>query len=123
MKNAIIMQQDMTDCGVACLLSIIKYFGGNNTLDNLRRLSGTNISGTTLLGLCQAAKDVGFDAEGFEADISTLLLQPRPVILHVIIANNIQHYVVCFGSSKIKDKIKFIIGDPAKGIVYLTVNG
>jgi ATP-binding cassette subfamily B protein len=122
MKNAIIMQQDMTDCGVACLLSIIKYFGGNNTLDNLRRLSGTNISGTTLLGLCQAAKDVGFDAEGFEADISTLLLQPRPVILHVIIANNIQHYVVCFGSSKSKDKIKFIIGDPAKGIVYLTVN-
>lgn len=118
----IILQQGEADCGVACLLSIIRYYGGNNNLENLRKLSGTNITGTTLLGLYQAANQIGFTAEGCEADMAVLIKHPSPVILHVIIDKQLQHYVVCFGTTKQEDEIKYIIGDPAKGIVYLSRN-
>jgi ATP-binding cassette, subfamily C, bacteriocin exporter len=116
----IILQQDQTDCGVACLLSLIEYYDGNNNLENLRRLSGTGITGTTLLGLFQAAKETGFDTEGCKADINALINHKEPCILHVITENNLQHYVVCFGTTEKKGNIYFVIGDPAKGIIHLS---
>jgi len=118
----LIEQQDQSDCGIACLLSIIQYHGGSYTLDNLRRLSGTNISGTTLLGLHQAALRTGFDTEGCEADMPSLIKHDSPCILHVIMEGNLPHYVVCFGTTEKGSSCKFIIGDPAKGIVFLSRN-
>lgn len=122
LEKLFVLQQGEADCGVACLLSIIKYYGGNNTLENLRKLSGTNITGTTLLGLYQAANQIGFTAEGCEADIAALIQHHSPVILHVVIEKQSQHYVVCFGTLEQAGDIQFIIGDPAKGIVYLSRN-
>ncbi len=116
----IIQQQDQKDCGVACLLSLIQYYGGENDFENLRRLSGTNITGTTLLGLYQAANACGFNAEGCEADMDALMAYPSPCILHVVIDNHLQHYVVYFGKINQKGREVLVIGDPAKGIVNLT---
>jgi ATP-binding cassette subfamily B protein len=114
-EKALVLQHGQSDCGVACLLSIIKYYGGNNTLENLRKLSGTNITGTTLLGLYQAALVTGFDAEGCEANVTLLTKHKAPCILYV----RANHYVVCFGTVIKKDEIQFIIGDPAKGVFFL----
>lgn len=111
-------QQDESDCGVACLLSLINFYDGNNSLENLRRLSGTSIVGTTLLGLMQAANAVGFIAEGCEADIPALIEHGKPCILHVVVNDTMQHYIVHFGYRQ--DSGMHIIGDPAKGIVYLS---
>lgn len=121
-KRFIIRQQDQQDCGLACLLSIIKFYGGSVSLESLRNLSGTNTTGTTLLGLYQTAMQLGFDTEGCEADITALINHPEPVILHVIIENQLHHYVVCFGTLKQNEEVKFIIGDPAKGVIYLNKN-
>ncbi|MGC4037246.1 MAG: peptidase domain-containing ABC transporter [Chitinophagaceae bacterium] len=118
----VILQQDQSDCGVACLLSLIQYYGGANNLENLRRLSGTSITGTTLLGLYQAAKECGFDAEGCEADMQSLIEHGEPCILHVLVESNLQHYIVCYGlsaRSKAGSEI-FLIGDPASGIKELS---
>lgn len=109
-------QHDQTDCGVACLLTLIKYYGGTTSLERLRELSGTNKQGTTLLGLYQAALKVGFETEGCEADIPALIEHGQPVILHVLLENNMEHYVVCFGY----ENKRFLISDPAKGICYYT---
>jgi ATP-binding cassette, subfamily C, bacteriocin exporter len=119
--NSIELQQDQSDCGVACLLTVIKYYGGNNSMETIRKLSGTNITGTTLLGLYQAANSLGFNAEGCEADIAALYKHPSPVILHVLIEEKLEHYVIFYGT-KINEKkeLIFIIGDPAKGILYLS---
>jgi ATP-binding cassette subfamily B protein len=116
LNQSFILQQDEADCGVACLSSLIKYYDGHSTLDHLRRLSGTSITGTTLLGLQSAAQQCGFDADGCEADMNALREHGEPVILHVIIDGKLQHYVVCYGTAG----DKFIVGDPAKGIVFLT---
>jgi ATP-binding cassette subfamily B protein len=114
---SIIPQLDQKDCGIACLLSVIRYYGGDNDFENLRRLSGTTIAGTTLLGLYQAALATGFDAEGCEADMEALLAHPSPCILHVLLKNNLQHYVVYFGKKVQQGKIVMIIGDPANGLM------
>lgn len=114
-----VLQQDQTDCGVACLLSVIRYYGGTNTLQHLRALSGTSPNGTSLLGLCSAAEQLGFDAAGCSSDMAALMAYPHPVILHVQPASGMQHYVVCFGTAKRKHRLCIVIGDPASGIVYL----
>jgi ATP-binding cassette, subfamily C, bacteriocin exporter len=116
LQKTFVLQHDQSDCGVACLLSIIQYYKGTNSLEKLRELSGTAKQGTTLLGLYQAANQLGFTAQGNEADIQAVIDHNEPLILHVVIEERLQHYLVCYG---FKDD-KFIIGDPAKGIVNYT---
>jgi ATP-binding cassette subfamily B protein len=120
------LQLDQSDCGVACLMSLIKLNGGTNSIEKLRELSGTTKQGTTMLGLYQVANKIGFTAEGCEADIQALIDHKQPVILHVVVENQLQHYVVCYGLtpslSKGEGEGRFLIGDPAKGIYYLTAD-
>lgn len=116
LSKTIQIQHDQSDCGVACLLSLIKYYSGDNSLEKLRELSGTNKQGTTLLGLYQAANKLGFDANGCEADIQAVINHKEPLILHIVIEEHLQHYVVCYGY----ENEKFIIGDPSKGITTYT---
>jgi ATP-binding cassette, subfamily C, bacteriocin exporter len=95
-KTSFIRQQDQSDCGVACLASMVRHFGGEVSLQRLRALSGTSKQGTTLLGLCQAAQQIGLEAEGFEAESIDILYElSHPVILHVLIDEKLEHYVVC----------------------------
>ena len=110
LKKTHVLQHDQSDCGVACLLSLINYYKGASSLEKLRELSGTTKQGTTLLGLYQTANKIGFTAQGNEADIQTLIDHKEPLILHVIIDSKLQHYVVCYAY----ENNQFIIGDPGK---------
>lgn len=110
------LQHDQSDCGIACLLSLIKYYGGSSSLEKLRELSGTTRQGTTLLGLYQTANQIGFTAQGNEADTKALIKHGKPVILHVVINQKLQHYVICYRF----ENNQFIIGDPVKGISTYT---
>lgn len=116
LQQTFTQQHDQSDCGVACLLSLIQFYGGSNNLEKLRELSGTTKQGTSLLGLYQAANTLGFTAQGNEADMQALIEHKEPLILHVVIEERLQHYVVCYGY----ENNKFIIGDPAKGITSYT---
>jgi ATP-binding cassette subfamily B protein len=118
------LQLDQSDCGVACLLSLIKLYNGTHSLEKLRELSGTTKQGTTLLGLYQVANQIGFTAEGCEADMSALIEHKQPVILHVIVENSLQHYVVCYSYNPSFGEKQggFLIGDPAKGIYTLSAD-
>jgi ABC-type bacteriocin/lantibiotic exporter with double-glycine peptidase domain len=113
-------QNDQSDCGVICLSSILSYCNSYYPLEELRELSGTNKGGATMLGLIQCARKIGFDADGYEADIKNLKECQDIAILHFIKDKILQHYVVCFGYSQ--QKQAFIISDPAKkSIEYLNV--
>lgn len=108
-----VKQHDSTDCGVACLLSLIRYYGGDSTIQHLREISGTSQTGTTLLGLYQAANAIGFKAEGAEANgITDLIEHGKPSILAVLLDEKFEHYIVCYGV----ENGQFVIGDPAGGV-------
>lgn len=114
-----VLQLDQSDCGVACLMSIIKLYEGNNSIEKIRELSGTSKQGTTMLGLYQAANKLGFTAEGCEADIQALIDHKQPAVLHVLIENQLNHYIVCYAYDETKG---FLIGDPGKGVFYVSTN-
>jgi ATP-binding cassette subfamily B protein len=116
-KKSFIRQHDLSDCGVACLSTLARFYEGDVRLEKLRELSGTSKQGTTLLGMLQAARQIGLDAEAFEADIPNLQKLESPSILHVVIDNRLQHYVICYGYQD----GKFLISDPAKGVSEYSV--
>jgi len=111
-KEVSLLQQDSTDCGAACLASVIRCFGGNCGIDKIRRLSGTSQSGTTMLGLYRAAQECGMEATGYEASVSDIKTFTGILILHVTPQKGYDHYVVSYGISN----EKFTIWDPATGL-------
>mgnify|MGYP003487795890 CR=1 FL=1 len=116
-KKFFVPQHDTSDCGAACLLTIIRYYGGDVSLYRLRELCGTSNAGATLLGLLQGANSVGFDSEGAEAEgVQDLIEHGRPCVLAVVANEMFYHYVVCFQY----EKGYFLISDPAKGLVELS---
>ncbi len=103
-------------CGLACLSAVARYHGGDVSQEKLRNVSGTTLNGTSLLGLYEAAKEIGLDAGAFEANFNSLRELDHPVILHVVIDGKQEHFVVCYG---VEDDM-FIIGDPAWGITPMS---
>jgi len=114
------LQRDQNDCGVACLLTIIKYHQGIASIETLRIQCGTNLGGTTLRGLQNAAQEVGFVSNGYKGNIDFLVSLNNPCILHVVLDGNMQHYVVLFKIETGKNGRRFIIGDPSKGLINIS---
>lgn len=114
-KNAV-LQHDSSDCGAACLASVINCCGGSSSIENIRRLSGTDHTGATLLGLYQAANQCGFDATGYEAGIEDIKTFDGILIMHVRLNSSLEHYIVNFGYKN----NKFIIWDPSEGLKLIT---
>jgi len=111
-------QHDQSDCGVACLASLIEFYGGKSEIARLREASGTTDAGTTLLGLYEAAEKYGLIAKGYEGKPPDIIEYDNPLILHVNREEGFNHYVLCYGYNK----NMFIIWDPAKGIEKWTLN-
>lgn len=112
LKKVHVQQLGEFACGLACLSAVTNYYDGPISQEKLREISGTTLNGTTLLGLFQASKQIGFEANGYEADIDNLKKLDSPVILHVVMDGNRQHFIVSYGYSD----GKFVVGDPAWGI-------
>jgi ABC-type bacteriocin/lantibiotic exporter with double-glycine peptidase domain len=115
-EKAFFQQQGQSDCGVACLITALRYFGGEGNVERLRELSGTSRQGTTMLGLVQAAPQVGLEVESFTAEPEHLIEADKICLLHVIVDKTMSHYMLYFGF----ENDKFILSDPAKGVIKLT---
>ncbi len=91
-KRKFVRQENLKDCGAACLLMIMRHYGGNYPVERLRDLMKTDRNGTTALNLIKAAVEVGFDARGYKChDYNDIKC---PSIAHVIINKSYHHYVV-----------------------------
>ncbi|MEG1256064.1 peptidase domain-containing ABC transporter [Clostridium sp.] len=111
-KNYLVKQHDMTDCAAACLATICMYYKKEITITKLRDTLGTDIKGTTLLGLEDGAKRLGFDTKAIRVDKDGLKSKySLPAIAHVITKEGLSHFVVIHKVNK----EKIIILDPAKG--------
>jgi ATP-binding cassette subfamily B protein len=102
-------QRDHKDCGPTCLKIIAKYYKKTIHLAQLRELSETTREGSSLLGLSEAAENLGFRSLGIKVDLDKLSEAPLPCILHW----NKNHYVVLY---KIKKNV-FYVSDPAHGLL------
>lgn len=117
MKKFVVLQEGIKECGCACLLSIIRYYHGNVSVERLLELTRTNKDGTNFYNLEVAGKELGLMSKGYKVDnIKKLQEINRPFISQVII-NQMKHFVVVY---KVKNEIITVM-DPAKGMVKMKV--
>ena len=109
-KRFLVRQQDIKDCGVCCLLSIIKYYNGEIPIETIRLDTKTTKDGTTAYNIIKAAEKYGFIAKG-EKIKELKETTPLPVIAHIITKLGFNHFVVIY---KINKKDVYIM-DPGKG--------
>ena len=118
-KYECVMQDGAKDCGIASLLTIIKYYNGTVPKEYLRNLTNTTKDGVNALSLIEAGKKLGFETNGVEGDILYLHNANFPCIAHVILEKKYKHFVVVFEINRKKDYI--IIGDPGRGLLKLRI--
>ncbi|MDR4952951.1 peptidase domain-containing ABC transporter [Chryseobacterium sp. ES2] len=107
-------QPDTKDCGPTCLRIVSKYYGKSISLQQIRNLSETTREGSSLLGLSDAAENLGFRSMGVQIDFNTLTEEvPFPCIAHW----NKNHFVVVY---KIDKNNKVYISDPSYGLITYT---
>ncbi|MUT31317.1 MULTISPECIES: peptidase domain-containing ABC transporter [Mesorhizobium] len=87
-------QRDITDCGAASLASVAAFYGYKLPLSRIRQYASTGRSGTTVLGLMEAARKLGFVAKGVKGGFDSLYKIPKPAIAHVIVNEVLHHFVV-----------------------------
>lgn len=95
-KKTLIKQHDITDCGAACLASISAFYKLQLPIARIRQYANTDTKGTNVLGMIEAAKQLGFQAKGVKGTIDSLSKIPKPSIAHVIVKNGLHHYVVIY---------------------------
>lgn len=111
MASIKIKQHDIKDCGAACLVSIGNHYKVNLPIARVRQLANTDKRGTNVLGVIEGAEKMGFTAKGVKGGLDAIDKIPLPAIAHVVVKQQLHHYVVIYFVTK--DKIEVM--DPAFG--------
>lgn len=115
-KSIKIKQQDNADCGAAALASACAYHGLKIPIARIRQYAFTDKKGTNVLGLVEAAENLGLSAKGVRALPEALKMIPLPAIAHVTVKEILHHFVVIY---KVTNKsIEYM--DPADGNMHHT---
>ncbi len=113
------------DCGPTCIRMVAKYHGRSYSLQTLRENSFITREGVSMLGISDAAENIGFRTTGVRISFDRFIEDMTfPCILHW----EQQHFVVCYGVKKKKrflgktdnEEYQIMISDPARGQYILT---
>ncbi|MEW6483977.1 MAG: peptidase domain-containing ABC transporter [Pseudomonadota bacterium] len=109
-----ILQTEASECGLACLVMVCRYFGMDIDLLNMRRRFGISSHGATLATIIHIAGQLSLKTRPLSLDIDEICQLKRPCLLHW----DMSHFVVLVAVKR----GRFIIHDPAFGrrVVGLT---
>ena len=111
-----VMQTTTNDCGIACIMSILLYYGINPNREEVLQKTNRKRDGTTAFDLLNVAKDYGLDAVGVKENITNI--KKTPVIAHTVKDQNMFHFIVIYEIDKIKKKLKVM--DPDIGLIDMS---
>lgn len=106
-------QHDTMQCGITCLQMICKYYGKNYSIETLSHYCFVTSEGVSLLGISEAATQLGLQTTCVRISVEQLVNVPLPCIIHW----NQNHYVVLY---KIRKHLCYI-ADPGRGLVRYTL--
>jgi ATP-binding cassette subfamily B protein len=118
-------QLDVMDCGPTCLRILAKHYGKSYSLQYLRSRSYITREGVSMLGISEAAENIGFRTKGYRLTWEELRDEvPLPCIVHW----KQRHFVVVYAikksksilKGKDKDEALVYVSDPAKGLLTYT---
>ena len=117
MRFPFFKQLDAMDCGPTCLRMIARYYGRSYSMQEVRSLAYSIREGVSMLGLSDAAENMGFRSRGVRVTWEHLRnAVPLPCIIHW----NQNHFVVVTGFSGKKRFPFFSKSRDEGGIVYIT---
>ncbi|MCB5952845.1 hypothetical protein LI951_12275 [Enterococcus sp. BWT-B8] len=119
MSYVFVKQQDKKDCGVACLAMILKHYGSDTLINELRDISGVTSNGVSALGMKQTLEKFHFKCRAIKGDISIFENEELlfPSIAHLINKDGSFHYIVIHE----KKRNNLIIADPVIGIKEVSI--
>lgn len=123
----IIKQLDSMDCGPACLRMIAKYYGKSYSAKFLRDHVSISKVGTSMLGLSDAAENIGFKTLGIRLELERFYNEaPLPCIVHwgqkhFVVVYKISNKYSLFRYNR-KANVKVHIADPATGRKIYSTN-
>lgn len=104
-----VLQMEKTECGAASLSMILKYYGKNISLEQLRDECGIGRNGCSTSKLLKVAKDHGLEPKAYQLTMQELYKLKPPLIIYW----NQEHFLVYEGSSS--NNQEFYLNDPAIG--------
>ncbi|MDE0030046.1 MAG: cysteine peptidase family C39 domain-containing protein [Deltaproteobacteria bacterium] len=107
MTTPILLQMHATECGAACLGSILAYFGRWVPLTELREKCEVSRDGSSAASIARASRYYGLECRGLSVRADSLKKLPLPLILFW----QFTHFVVLEGF----DGRNFHLNDPATG--------
>ncbi|MEM9645279.1 MAG: peptidase domain-containing ABC transporter, partial [Planctomycetota bacterium] len=110
----LVRQNGDSDCGLAALATITKYYKRPVRLESIRSVSGLGATAIHMASLQRVAERIGFESRGVRVDPESLGQLVLPSVAHVRDADGRGHYVVVFRVQK----HRILIGDPADGISW-----
>ena len=106
-KVPVILQQESSECGLACLAMVAGYHGKRTKLDELRKSHGLHCRGATFKDLLLTAKQLQLTARPLRLAISELRHLRLPAIVHW----RMNHFVVLVRNGR----GRYLLHDPASG--------
>ena len=113
-------QDEIKDCGAACLHMIIEYYKGFLSIEKIKELLKVDNQGTTAYHIVEGAKKIGFESKGMKCNFEDINEDNiiLPCIANVIINNSYKHFVVIYKVDFVSEKIT--IADPANKIMCMS---
>ena len=106
-KVPVILQQESSECGLACLAMVAAYHGKRTRLDDLRQSHGLHCRGATFKDMLLTAKHLQLTARPLRLAISELRYLRLPAVVHW----RMNHFVVLVRSGR----SGYLLHDPASG--------
>ena len=106
-STPVLLQMHATECGAACLGSVLAYFGRWVPLTELREKCEVSRDGSSAASIVRAARYYGLECSGLSLRAESLKLLELPLILFW----QFSHFVVLEGF----DERYFYLNDPATG--------
>ncbi len=103
----IVRGAEATECGLACITMVARYYGHDVDLNGMRRRFSLSMSGATLRSMMTMADSIGLTTRALRVEVATLRQLRTPAILHW----NLDHFVV-LASARGR---RYIVHDPASG--------
>lgn len=111
-KLPMILQDQLSECGYACVAMIACFWGHDLDLAYLRQRTSSSLRGVNLHEISQIFSELGLETRALRVPLEELSLVKCPALLHW----NMNHFVVL---KKVTSK-SVIIHDPALGVCELT---
>lgn len=110
----VVVQAEVTECGLACMAMVARFHGHDTDLAALRKRFAVSRRGASLDGLMRMARALNLEASPLRVEMEDLPDLKLPCLLHW----NLNHFVVLASLGR----RHAIIHDPACGIVRMSLD-